>query len=177
MPMLGDDVQSVAAQITIKAVDLTYEIILKAFRAMRESKKVKEPRFKKGKQTLKQLNKQNIETTLLEVNNRDIKFVQKQLKKFGVDFSVLKGVEPYTYNLVCKGKDIDQIDLAIKRAIAYGDHKREIKEEQRAKKAKSIPIKERIAAAVVKAKELNEKIKQHVLEPLSRKKPLNRGAR
>ncbi|NLD49097.1 MAG: PcfB family protein [Clostridiaceae bacterium] len=138
--MLGDDVQQKAVKITYKGVSITAKVIselIKAYLAGVEKEKF-------GKQSIKRLNKKGRAIDSIPVSNADVKGLQKELKKYGVDYSVRKSItEPNTYDVYFKGQDIQQIQTALKNHMTKSFQKKP-------------SVKEQTEAAKQKAKEYNE---------------------
>lgn len=146
--MLGDEVQSTAVKITYKGVEVTAKVIsdlIKSYLQRTEKQTY-------GKQSLKKLNRKGKALDSIPVTNRDLKGLQKELRKHGVDYSVRKSIlERDTFEVYFKGTDIPQIQTALKNHTA-----KRLRQER-----ESPTIKERMAAAVQKAKERNESSKPH----------------
>lgn len=148
--VLGDDVQEKAVKLTYKGVTVTAKTIDDIIRLYlnRPQKQVY------GKQSLKRLNRKGRTLDSIPVINQDLKGLQKELKKFGVDYSVRKSLtEKDTYEIYFKGSDINQIQTALKNYTAMSFQKNQNRDKP--------SIKERMKAAVQKAKERNQNLKQH----------------
>lgn len=145
--MLGDDVQQKAVKITYKGVSVTVKTINEMIRQYlnRQQNQVY------GKQSLKNLNKKGRRLDSIPVMNQDLKGLQKELRRFGIDYSVRKSqIEKDTYEIYFKGSDINQINTALENYTAMTF-----------KKNKEMPsIKEKMKEAVQRAKEINQATKQ-----------------
>ena len=72
------------------------------------------PQLKRGKQTLKQLQKHNAGLSTVELKNPHLRQLHRAMKKDGVDFSVVKDGKG-KYTLFFKSKDADTLTHALKR--------------------------------------------------------------
>ena len=144
--LLGDEVQSTAIKIPYKGAEITAKIIGELIKAY-----LQRSNETFGKQSIKELNRKGNALDSIPVMNEDLKGLQKEFKKFGVDYTVMKSMtEKDTYDVYFKGADITQIQTALKNYAAKSLH------QQR----KGPTMKERMAAAEQKAKERNESRKQ-----------------
>ena len=131
--------QQKAVKITYKGVTITAKVmgdLIKHFLANVGNEKF-------GKQSIKKLNKKGKALDSIPISNADIKGLQRELKKFGVDYSVMKSTEQKTYDIYFKGTDIQQIQTGLKNYMTKSLQKKP-------------SIKEQTEAAKAKAKEYNE---------------------
>lgn len=72
------------------------------------------PEIPQGKQSVKDLAKQNQGMTNIEITDKNIKSFEKSARKYGVDFAVTKdkSVTPAKYLVFFKGRDADAITAA-----------------------------------------------------------------
>jgi len=144
--LLGDEVQSKAVNITYRGATISARVVCELINNYLQSTEKKA--F--GKQSLKKLNRQGKALDSIPITNQDLKGLKKELKKYGVDYSVRKSLaEKSTYDVYFKGSDIIQIQTALKNYMAKSFQQRE-----------GPSIKERMVVAVKKAKERNENLKQ-----------------
>ena len=69
----------------------------------------------RGKMTLKELSKENLQLKDIPLAEKDLKGLEKELKKYGVDYAVKQDLsEKDTYKVFFKAKDISSIELALK---------------------------------------------------------------
>ena len=106
-----------------------------------------------GKQTLKQLMKQNAGVSNIEITDSNIKAFESTAKKYGVDFALKKDATetPPRYLVFFKGRDADVLTAAFKEFSA-----KKLTQEQKPS------IRKALAAFKEKAKQLNasrEKVK------------------
>ena len=99
-----------------------------------------------GKQTMRQLMKQNAGVSNIENTNDNIKALESTAKKYGIDFSLkkVKGEQP-RYLVFFKSRDADAMTAAFQEFSA-----------RRLNREKKPSIRKALAAAKDKAKQLNE---------------------
>lgn len=127
---VGEEAAQTTLQITSKAALITADVILEAIRALNNilvtratTTKVKsnninsEKDLKSGKQPLKYLSKQNVALDSIPVSNIDIKQMTAQLKRYGIDFSVVKNRQTNDFNLFFKGTDTAAISNALEQVV------------------------------------------------------------
>ena len=78
------------------------------------TKSDKTPDPKRGKQTLKQLSKQNAGLTSVELKDPNLRLLNSTMKQHGVDFAAVKDGKG-KYTLFFKAKDADSITHAFKQ--------------------------------------------------------------
>ncbi len=107
----------------IKGVKLTAKILAKAMKAF--LKRVKNPGKDKnlngqGKQTVKQLTKQGVGVSNIEISDKNIKAFESVARKYGVDFAVTKDTSenPPKWLVFFKGRDADAVTAAFKEFSA-----------------------------------------------------------
>ena len=71
-----------------------------------------------GQQSLAELNRQNRQLASVDVNDRTLRIVKRQLDQYSVDFSVTKDKDSGRMYLWFKGQDVDRIQTAIENCIA-----------------------------------------------------------
>ena len=72
------------------------------------------PEAKRGKQTLKQLSKQNAGLSSVELKDPNLRLLNSTMKQHGVDFAAVKDGKG-KYTLFFKGKDADTLTHAFKQ--------------------------------------------------------------
>ena len=99
-----------------------------------------------GKQTLKQLMKQNTGVSNIEITKENIKAFESTAKKYGIDFALKKDATetPPRYLVFFKGRDADALTAAFKEFSA-----------KKLTQDKKPSIRKALAAFREKAKELN----------------------
>lgn len=78
------------------------------------------PNIIQGKQSIKDLAKQNQGMTNIEITEKNIKSFEKYARKYGVDFALKKDktLEPPKYMVFFKARDTDAITAAFKEYTA-----------------------------------------------------------
>ena len=71
-----------------------------------------------GQQSLAELNRQNRQLASVDVNDRTLRLVKRQLNQYSVDFSVTKDKDSGRMYLWFKGQDVDRIQTALENCIA-----------------------------------------------------------
>lgn len=135
--------------LAFKGAEMSVEVLYKLFRALLENLKASktqeqtQSKEKTGKQSLKSLSKQNNELVPVDIDNQNIKEIQRELKKDGVDFSIRKNKNTNDKTLFFKAKDSNIIEYAIERQLANTERNRELeKGKTPADKNDEVPTKE-----------------------------------
>jgi hypothetical protein len=107
----------------IKSGKLTAKVLAKAMKAFLSgsTKPKKEKSMNgKGKQTVKQLTKQGVGVSSIEINDKNIKAFESVARKYGVDFAVVKDASeiPPKWLVFFKGRDADALTAAFKEFSA-----------------------------------------------------------
>ena len=131
----------------IKTGKLTAQQLQKAMKALLAQMKKQHDKQKipHGKQTLKQLMKQNAGVSNIEITKDNIKAFESTAKKYNIDFSLkkVKG-EQTRYLVFFKGRDADVMTAAFQEFSA-----------KKLNRDKKPSIRKALAAAKDKAKQLN----------------------
>ena len=132
----------------IKTGKLTAQQLQKAMKALLAQMKKQHDRQKipHGKQTLKQLMKQNTGVSTIEITDENIKAFEPIARKHGLDYSLkkIKDENPPRYLVFFKGRDIDVMTEAFREFTAT-----------QLNRQKKPSIRKVLAAFKEKAKELN----------------------
>lgn len=103
-----------------------------------------------GRMSLRELNKQNLQLKDIPLSSKDLKGMEKELKRYGVDYAIKQDLsQKDTYKVFFKAKDISSIELALKNYTS--------KEFSQNKK---MNIKDIILKYKEKSKEINKDIKE-----------------
>ena len=131
--------------LSVKGAKLTAEMLQKAIKAMLAQAKKQQEKQPHGKQTLKQLAKQNAGVSNIEITDSNIKAFESTAKKYNIDFSLkkVKG-EQTRYLVFFKGRDADVMTAAFQEFSA-----------KKLNRDKKPSIRKALAAAKDKAKQLN----------------------
>ena len=128
---MQDEINEKTVALYIKTGKLTAEVLQKAMKAALAQAKKQIGKQPHGKQTLKQLMKQNTGVSNIEITKDNIKAFESTAKKYGIDFAL-------------KGRDADALTAAFKEFSA-----------KKLTQDKKPSIRKALAAFREKAKELN----------------------
>ena len=141
---MQDEINEKTIAISIKATKLTAQTLQKAFKLLLAQMKKQHDKNKipHGKQTLKQLARQNAGLSNIEITEGNIKDFESTAKKYGVDFALKKDSTetPPRYLVFFKGRDADALTAAFKEFSA-----------KRLNREKKSSVRERLAAMCEKA--------------------------
>ena len=117
---MQEEVNQKTIAISIQAGKLTATVLQKALKKLLAAGKNKLAAPTKGKQTLRQLMKQNTGVSNIEITNDNIKAFEQTAKKYGIDFALKKDVstQPPRYLVFFKGRDADVLTAAFKEFSA-----------------------------------------------------------
>lgn len=117
---MQEEVTQKTIALAISTSRLTYTVLAKALLKFMEEQKNRSHQLPKGKQTLKNLMKQNTAISSLEITNDNIKAFSATAKKYGLDFSLKKdsSTTPPRYLVFFKGRDADVMTAAFKEFTA-----------------------------------------------------------
>lgn len=114
---MQEEVENRSVALAINTTKLTANVLRAAilkYLSARNNKKAKEPVIPHGKQSVKDLAKQDQGLSNIEVTDKNIKSFERVAKKYGVDFAIKKdkSVTPPKYLVFFKGRDADAITSA-----------------------------------------------------------------
>ena len=145
---MQDEVNEKVIALSIKANKLTAQLLQKSIKFMlsQAKKQLDKQTTPQGRQTLKQLAKQNAGLSNIEITEGNIKAFEHTAKKYGIDFALKKDSTetPPRYLVFFKGRDADALTAAFKEFSA-----KKLTREQKPS------IRKALAAFREKAKELN----------------------
>ena len=145
---MQDEINEKVVALSIKGTKLTAEMLQKAIKLLLSQikKQIDKPTQHRGKQTLKQLMKQNAGVSNIEITDENIKAFESTAKKYGVDFALKKDATetPPRYLVFFKGRDADVLTAAFKEFSA-----KKLTQEQKPS------IRKALASFKDKAKQLN----------------------
>lgn len=98
-----------------------------------------------GQQSIQSLNRQSQALASVELNDKTLPYVRRQLKEYSVDFAITKDKDTGQLNLWFKGQDVDRIQTAIENCIAA-----------RGKERPTSLLQELSERAIQRTKELNQ---------------------
>lgn len=104
----------------IKTGKLTADTLQKAMKSLLSQMKKQKDKQPHGKQSLKQLMKQNTGVSNIEITGDNIKAFESTAKKYGIDFALKKDTTetPPRYLVFFKGRDADVLTAAFKEFSA-----------------------------------------------------------
>lgn len=114
---MQEEVENRTVALAISTTKLTGRMLKSAILKFLEAQKNKSrdsPKIPQGKQSVKDLAKQNQGMTNIEITDKNIKSFEQSARKYGVDFAVKKdkSVTPPKYLVFFKGRDADAITAA-----------------------------------------------------------------
>ena len=117
---MQDEINEKTVALYIKTGKLTAEVLQKAMKAALAQAKKQIGKQPHGKQTLKQLMKQNAGVSNIEITKDNIKAFESTAKKYGIDFALKKDSTetPPRYLVFFKGRDADALTAAFKEFSA-----------------------------------------------------------
>ena len=117
---MQDEINEKTIALYIKTGKLTAQTLQKAMKAMLAQMKKQKGKAPQGKQTLKQLMKQNTSISNIEITEGNIKAFESTAKKYGIDFALKKDTteSPPRYLVFFKGRDADVLTAAFKEFSA-----------------------------------------------------------
>ena len=143
---MQDEINEKTVALYIKTGKLTAEMLQKAMKALLAKGKQQLGKQPHGKQTLRQLMKQNTGVSNIEITDGNIKAFESTAKKYGIDYALKKDTteQPPRYLVFFKGRDADVLTAAFKEFSA-----KKLTQEQKPS------IRKALAAFRDKAKQLN----------------------
>ena len=104
--MLSETLSNKSLTFTFKATEITFDVVIK----MLDKLLKEQTKEKKGKQSIKELHKKgNIQ--VIDVTDKTLKKLQNYMKKFGVDYSILKSnTEEKQYSLFFRNYDAEVLN-------------------------------------------------------------------
>ena len=113
---MQDEINEKTIALYIKTGKLTAQTLQKAMKTLLAQMKKQKDKTPQGKQTLKQLMKQNAGVSNIEITEGNIKAFESTAKKYGIDFALKKDTteSPPRYLVFFKGRDADVLTAAFK---------------------------------------------------------------
>lgn len=117
---MQDEINERTVALYIKTGKLTAAMLQQAMKALLKEGKGQLTKAPHGKQTLKQLTKQNAGVSNIEITKDNIKAFERTAKKYGIDFALKKDSteQPPRYLVFFKGRDADALTAAFKEFSA-----------------------------------------------------------
>lgn len=138
---MQDEINEKVIALSIRGTKITARILQQAIKAiLAEAQKEfakKQQTIPHGKQTLKQLMRQNAGVSNIEITEDNIKAFEHTAKKYGIDFALKKDVSevPPRYLVFFKGRDSDVLMSAFKEFSA-----KKLTQEQKPSLRKSLSV-------------------------------------
>lgn len=109
--MLADKISNQAIYITVTGIEGSFNAINHAMFLFLKSTQD----LSRGRISLNQLNKQNLQLKDIPIYSKDLRGIEKELKKYGVDYAIKQDLSRNeTYKIFFKAKDISSIELALR---------------------------------------------------------------
>ena len=121
---MQDEINEKTIVLSIRGAKITARILQQAIKAIlaeiQKEMAKKQQTIPHGKQTLKQLMRQNAGVSNIEITEDNIKAFEHTAKKYGIDFALKKDVSevPPRYFVFFKGRDADVLMSAFKEFSA-----------------------------------------------------------
>ncbi len=117
---MQDEINEKTIALYIKTGKLTAQTLQKAMKKLLAEMSKQKSKTPHGKQTLKQLMKQNAGVSNIEITKDNIKAFESTAKKYGIDFALKKDTteNPPRYLVFFKGRDADALTAAFKEFSA-----------------------------------------------------------
>lgn len=111
--MLSETVSNKSLTFTFKATEITFDVII----AMLDKLLKEKTREKKGKQSIKDLRKKG-NLQVIDVTDETLKKLQNYLKKFNIDYSILKSkTEEKQYSLFFRNYDAELLNKVLENFL------------------------------------------------------------
>lgn len=111
--MVQEDIEQKTVALSIKATKLTGRLLAKALAAALRKMRQARDAPHQGKQTVKQLAKQNAGLTNIEITDGNIKSFERVARKYGVDFALKRdNGSPPKWLVFFKARDADALTAA-----------------------------------------------------------------
>ena len=117
---MQDEINEKTVALYIKTGKLTAQTLQKAIKTLLSKSKKQLDKQPHGKQTLRQLMKQNTGVSNIEITEGNIKAFESTAKKYGIDFALKNDTteSPPRYLVFFKGRDADVLTAAFKEFSA-----------------------------------------------------------
>ena len=117
---MQEEVTGKSVALIVDGARMSEQVLEKAINAYLDAQKNKQPKIYHGKQSLKQLARQNAGLTNIEITEKNIKAFTQVAKKYHVDFALKKDTtaEQPRYLVFFKSRDADAITAAFQEFTA-----------------------------------------------------------
>ena len=123
---MQEEVTGKSVALIVDGARMSEQVLEKAINAYLDARKNKQPKIYHGKQSLKQLARQNAGLANIEITEKNIKAFTQVAKKYHVDFSLKKDTtaEQPRYLVFFKSRDADAITAAFQEFTAQKLHRK-----------------------------------------------------
>ncbi len=115
---MQEEVDQKTIALAVNTTKMTGRVLAKAIQLylQHHKDKSKSPKIHHGKQTIKQLMKQNAALSNIEITDKNIRSFESVAKKYNIDYALKKDTsqQPPRYLVFFKGRDVDVINMAFK---------------------------------------------------------------
>nr|WP_319487759.1 PcfB family protein [uncultured Caproiciproducens sp.] len=114
---MQEEVTQKTIALAVSSTKMTGRVLLAVINHyLRQVKSKSVPKSYRGRQTLKQLSKQNAGLSNIEITDSNIKSFERVAKQYHVDYALKKDISevPPRYIVFFKGRDVDAIQQAFK---------------------------------------------------------------
>ncbi len=115
---MQEEVDQKTIVLAVNTTKMTGRVLAKAIQLylQHHKDKSKSPKIHHGKQTIKQLMKQNAALSNIEITDKNIRSFESVAKKYNIDYALKKDTseQPPRYLVFFKGRDVDVINMAFK---------------------------------------------------------------
>lgn len=123
---MQEEVTGKSVALIVDGARMSEQVLEKAINAFLDARKNKQPKIYHGKQSLKQLARQNAGLANIEITEKNIKAFTHVAKKYHVDFALKKDTtaEQPRYLVFFKSRDADAITAAFQEFTAGKLHRK-----------------------------------------------------
>lgn len=123
---MQEEVTGKSVALIVDGARMSEQVLEKAINAYLDARKNKQPKIYHGKQSLKQLARQNAGLASIEITEKNIKAFTQVAKKYHVDFALKKDTtaEQPRYLVFFKSRDADAITAAFQEFTAEKLHRK-----------------------------------------------------
>ena len=123
---MQEEVTGKSVALIVDGARMSEQVLEKAINAYLDARKNKQPKIYHGKQSLKQLARQNAGLANIEITEKNIKAFTQVVKKYHVDFALKKDTtaEQPRYLVFFKSRDADAITAAFQEFTAGKLHRK-----------------------------------------------------
>ena len=123
---MQEEVTGKSVALIVDGARMSEQVLEKAIKAYLDARKNKRPKIYHGKQSLKQLARQNAGLANIEITEKNIKAFTQVAKKYHVDFALKKDTtaEQPRYLVFFKSRDADAITAAFQEFTAQKLHRK-----------------------------------------------------